>query len=277
MIAPMPSFKNPKIYVTTPDPTPYDRLQKTKRIAALIFVFVFAIGLFWLLFFSPVFAVSEILIEGPATEEIVAKFETFRGANIFRLDSERVEQELKASHPHLKRLAIFRGLPNALKVEVQTREEALVWESGGKRFLVDHDGYVFAEEEKELDLTLTEALSAITEQPTTQPYPDLPLVSDTRNAPLTVGTQLVSPEFVLFVDRIFHDFAPTTGITISALRVGETTFQIEVLTTEGFVVFFDTTRKSDPQLVALKKVLDTYRGQVHEYVDLRVVGKAYLK
>ena len=271
------SFRNPKIYVTTPEPTPWDRLQRRKRLATGIFVAIFTVGLFWLLFFSPVFAVTELLVEGPATQDMRGRFEEFRGKNIFLLNSDRLEQELKAQYPHIKSLAIFRGLPNALKIELLTREEAMLWETGGTRYLIDFEGVPFADVTNNLEQTLAPSLQGIVEQPATSAVAGLPLVVDTRNAPVVIGSPLVSPEFVVFAQTVTKDFQPTTGLGITALRVGETTFQIEVVTTEGFTVFLDTTRKPTPQLTALKKILETNRDKVKEYVDLRVAGKAYLK
>lgn len=276
MIGEMPSLRNPKIYVTTPDQTPWDKLQRRKRIATRVFVLVFTLGIFWLLFFSKVFAVSAVLIDGPATQDMVARFEEFRGKNIFRLDSDRLEQELKSQYPHIKSITIFRGLPNALKVEVATRKEVLVWVTGGERYFIDFEGYPFAQAAHP-DQTLAEALQDVVEQPNIDQYPGLPLVTDTRNAPITLGMPLVSPEFVVFVQTIYADFQETTGVGLTALKVGETTFQIEAATAENYTVFFDTTRKPTPQLTALKKILETNRQNVKEYVDLRVAGKAYLK
>lgn len=276
MIGEMPSLRNPKIYVTTPDQTPWDKLQRRKRIATRVFVLVFTLGIFWLLFFSKVFAVSAVLIDGPATQDMVARFEEFRGKNIFRLDSDRLEHELKSQYPHIKSITIFRGLPNALKVEVATRKEVLVWVTGGERYFIDFEGYPFAQAAHP-DQTLAEALQDVVEQPNIDQYPGLPLVTDTRNAPITLGMPLVSPEFVVFVQTIYADFQETTGVGLTALKVGETTFQIEAATAENYTVFFDTTRKPTPQLTALKKILETNRQNVKEYVDLRVAGKAYLK
>ncbi len=269
-------LQNPKIYVTTPDQTPWVKFLRWKRIATGAFITVFTLGIFWLLFFSPVFAVSDLLISGPATDDMLARFSQFRGQNIFLLHSERLEQELKLQYPHIKNITIFRGLPNALKIEIATRKEALVWSTGGKRFFIDFEGYPFAIAQ-ESDRTLAEALREVVAQPEIQLSADLPLVTDTRNAPVKLGTPLVSPEFVTFVQTIYADFQPTIDVALTAFKVGETTFQIEVATAENYVVFFDTTRKPTPQLTALKKILDTNRPSVKEYVDLRVIGKAYVK
>ena len=190
----------------------------------------------------------------------------FIGKNIFRLNSDRVEQELRSQYPYIKSVAIFRGLPNTLKVEVATRKEALVWEAAGKMYLVDFEGIPFADVTNPLAQAISE-----------RPFPELPLVTDTRSAPVTVGTTLLRPEFVTFVVTTFSDWQPTVGMAFSRLLVGETTFHLEVVTDQGFSVFFDTTRRADRQLLALKTLLDTHRDKVHEYVDLRVAQKAYVK
>lgn len=270
----MPIYKNPKIYVTTPEPTPWDRLQQAKRIATGIFIVIFTLGIVYLLFFSPVFVVSELLVEGPTTPEMETRFTELVGKNIFRLASDRLEQDLKVQYPYLKSITIYRGLPNALKIVVAARQEALIWESRGTRYLVDNEGFAFGEVPARLS---HEALAGLTEQPATNPYPDLPLVTDQENGPVKIGSILVAPEFVQFTLTLHRDFKSTTGIGLVALRVGETTFQIEAVTDQKFIVFFDTTRSAERQLSSLGQLLPVYRDQIKEYVDLRVAGRAYIK
>ena len=104
-----------------------------------------------------------------------------------------------------------------------------------------------------------------------------PLISDSKNLPVSLGASIVSPNFIAFVTNINDKFFETTNIKPTYFEIPQTTFDLYLYTEAGFYVKFNTMRSSSKQLENLKKVLVEKRDGVKEYVDLRIDGWAYYK
>lgn len=251
-------FKQPKIYATTPREKEY---YNTRALLFYCFIALLLLLAIWFLFFSSYFKIKKIIISGSLNADISSEINKFVGKNIFTFRIGKIEHELAQKQTSIASLEIYKGLPDSLKVKVNVRDPKIVWQTQEKTYFIDINGIVFAQGD-----------SGVLEKG--QP---LPLIIDTKNAPIEVGTRIVSANFVQFVLDLNKDFPQTVGANVSELKIGETTFQIEAVSDQGWRVYLDTTRDLHNQLVSLKKVLDQYREQIHEYVDLRVEGRAYYK
>jgi hypothetical protein len=244
-----------KFFVTSEeggDPWERERRLRRRFWRALLIIFIPAFLYFF--FASPVFAVKDLIVDGEVTSEMQATFETLKGKNIFLVRVSRLTVALPKDNPEIKKIEIFRGLPNAIKIKVEKRIGLIKWESGGKRYLIDDSGVIFKESDD-----------------------PLPYVLDKKGVPVALGSKIVPEEFVVFVKTVSEKGKMDSGVTFLDFFVNETTFVLEGKTDQGFSVFFDTTRDPSRQLSALKVLLDTRRGEIKEYADLRVEGKAYLK
>jgi len=222
------------------------------------FFFVLAI-VFWFIFFSNFFNIDEFIVEGNSLileEDIKANFKT--GENIFLFDSNSVKQKIIYSNPIIEDVAIYRGIPNTLKVVVLEKKPSIVWVSSGQNYLIDNSGVV----DKKIS---------------NQEFTDLVHITDKKNMPVKIASQLLSEDFIYFVDRINRDFFPATNLKLTEYYITETTFDLCVTTEAGFFVKFDTTRSIDKQLDDLKNILINYRENIHEYVDVRINGWGYYK
>lgn len=216
-------------------------------------------ALIYLFFLSPLFAVSEVIVEGVANVSKDELSNTIpKGKNIFLLKSRLLEEGILAGFPEIESVQIYRGIPNAIKIVVSERDSKLVWQSGEHKYLISSRGEIT----KETGLSTTS---------------ELPLVVDKQNIPVVLGSQLVSPNFVAFVNNIYSTFFTEINIKSLNFEVSETTFDINLITDAGFYVKLNTMRSSKKQLENLKLVLDAKRQDIHEYVDLRVDGWAYYK
>lgn len=244
-----------KFFVTSEEgQDPWERERTSRRKRLTVLGSTLAVLAIYFFFLSPIFAVKDLIVDGETTSAMRATFEELKGKNIFLVRVNWLEGALPKDNPEIKTIEIFRGLPDAIKIVVQKRTGVIKWDSGGKRYLVDDAGVVFKEGDD-----------------------PLPLVVDKKAVPVTLGIQIVPPEFVSFVTVALTRGAELSGVNFADFTVNETTFALEGKTDQGFSVFFDTTRDPERQLAALKVLLDKHRGEIKEYADLRVEGKAYLK
>jgi cell division septal protein FtsQ len=213
----------------------------------------------YLVFVSGKFKIKETIIEGNNTmaSEMIEQYVP-KNTNIIFFSVKKTKAKILAEHTEINNIFIFKGLPDTIKIVIVEHENKIVWQTGGKSYLVSTQGIV----SKEIT-----TLDGIT----------MPVIVDSKNLPLSLGKGLVSPSFVAFVLNINDKFFEATNIRSKNFEVGETTFDLNLYTEAGFYVKFNTLRSSAKQLDNLKKVLVEKRQDIKEYVDLRVDGWAYYK
>lgn len=225
------------------------------------FLFIFLLLLLvYVLFFSPLFLISEVIIEGNhriSRDDLKQTIE--RHQNIFRFNLTAKEKEIKNDFPVIKQLEIYRGLPNALKIVVLEREEKIIWQTKDQKYYIDDDGFV---------------ISVVDDAPSSK---KLPLIIDKKEVPLILGQKVASGNFIAFVNNIYNNFYETTNIQPLHFEIVETTFDINLYTEAGFYVKLNSLRGSQKQLQSLKTVLVEKREEIKEYIDLRIDGWAYYK
>ncbi|MFA6532103.1 MAG: FtsQ-type POTRA domain-containing protein [Patescibacteria group bacterium] len=216
----------------------------------------------YFVFFSNVFKISEVIVEGGnlLPSETIASTVP-RGLNIFRLHAAKLKQDLLIQFPEINDLEIYRGIPNAIKIVVQEKDARVLWQSGENKYIINSNGEAIRK------------VAAGDESKIGTP----PLIIDKKNITAEPGLILVSPNFVSFITNVYSQFFDATNIKPTFFEVEETTFDVVLHTEAGFYVKLNTMRSSKKQLDNLKKVLVEKRGDVHEYVDLRIDGWAYYK
>jgi len=215
--------------------------------------------LFYFFSYSHYFGISEIINEGNKlvlSEEIAKKVS--RGENIFRFNITKAKTEIIQTSPIIEDIAIYRGIPNTIKIMILERDPVLVWQSGGKFYLIDGAGVI----DKEVNQN---------------EFSELIHLSDQKNIPVKIGDQVISSEFIKFITDINNNFFQYCNIKVSGFQLQETTFDLYVFTEAGFYVKFDTTRPYDKQLTDLKNTIINYRENIREYVDVRINGWVYYK
>lgn len=112
------------------------------------------------------------------------------------------------------------------------------------------------------------------------PLRDITTVSDTTNLPITVGKQVLPTETVSFISTVIAQLVATdtkfSGISLP-LEANEVQLQ---LTDKPYIVRFNTTEDAKVQvgtLLAVKKRLEGSGELPKEYIDVRVVERAYYK
>ncbi len=222
----------------------------------LIFLFIFIGALIYFFFYSSIFKIKNIIIEKDLPAESSSLLEKFKNQNILLVSSEAMEKEITRQYPELTNVKIQRGLPDTLRIAAIFYQSKIVWQTLDQSFLVNSNGIAFKE---------VEGLT------------DLPIIIDKKNLKVDLGSQVVSPNFIEFVNVVISKFSEKVGFKIVNFAVSETIFQVEALTDQGWFIKFDTTRSVDDQLDALSKLLAEHKDEIHQYVDVRVEGRVYWK
>ncbi len=254
------NFRSPKVY-SRKLKAPRKRLNLTLSAGLLgkIIVGLAVLTGIFLLFFSSYFKISEVMVEGAKTVN-ANEIKSFipKGRNLILLKTDPIKDKIQKKYPQIKEIAVLKGLPNAVKIQIVEREGRLVWLTTGKRYLIDPEGVVSRE--------VSEAESA-----------GIPVVADAKNITVSENQLLLSPDFIAFVSYLDQYFYEKTNLKPSGYFVDETTYDLSVTTDANIKIMFETVRSPESQLENLKKILANYRDQIHEYIDLRVEGWGYYK
>ncbi len=246
--------RNRKIepYVYEKDRRPLPRSFVQVFVLAVLFT-----GLAVFLLGTPYFVVKNVTVEGAdSVPEVEIKELLPKGRNIFLVNSGQVEAKLRERYPEIKEIVVYKGLPQTLKVVLAERQPVLVWQSGGQSYLVDDQGIAYQ---------------------TTSGSSDLVLVVDPLNIQVKMGERVAPVRFIDFLLKVTQKLKEEAHLNIASVQLRETNFDLDVVADQGFHIYFDTGRSPEKQVSALVKILAEKRDLVHEYVDLRVSGLAFVK
>lgn len=159
----------------------------------------------------------------------------------------------------VKNYKIIRKWPNIIYIEVEEKSPIFVWQILDNKYLVDEEGYAWAKYEDK--------------------YASLPVIIDTKNVPVTMGTRIVPGGFVAFVRDMYTNFEGTTSTKIVKTEVLDIVSDLKVTSAAGWYVYFDTTRTCKNQLTSLVRILEEVRNKKRglEYVDLRIDNRIFYK
>lgn len=253
--SPHNAWINPSIYTTTPEIDSSRKFKFSKKFTRLFSILGLCIIVLWTIFYSPVFAVKNLEINGEITDELRTEINNLKSKNIFLLGGNNTSRKLELAMPSIKRATIIRGIPNTIRVNIVEREPFVVWQVNGENYLVDKDAIAFKKADRD----------------------NLPKVTDTSGVAVSIGHQVAGTNFVNTIKSIYSAFNGLVGKDIDHLEIGETTLQVAILVKDGPKLLIDTTRALSPQFLAAKKVFDEHGGDIKEYLDLRVTGFAYYK
>lgn len=254
-------YLHPKIYGKTPKIEVPKELFFNKHALKALLLFGVLGGIIWFIFGSSYFKIKEINIVGSVTASVKSEIDALEGKNLLTYSAKGMTEKIKTSQSSIKDLNIYKGFPDALRVEVVMRDPQMSWKSQGKTYLIDADGVAFQAAEGEL-VTFENKL---------------PEVIDPFSQPVKLGNKLVSKGFIEFVKELGNSFEKRMPIKIKEIQVGETTLEVAVVTDKGWKALFSTTRSPEAQLDALIKIVEQFHDDIKEYVDLRISGRAYYK
>ncbi len=179
--------------------------------------------------------------------------------NILFTRTSELARQLKADYPTINKLNINRTPFLKLQVNVTERKAALVWQTGGSRWVVAEDGII-----------LRSAGEGETFEGT---------IIDSANLPVKVGDQVANSQFINFVHDVYSQ-GGEHGFRIVTTTIESTTRELKASIDSGIYIRFDTTRSAEEQLAAAQQAIETARKNnkpVKEYLDVRIPGRVYYK
>lgn len=249
----------------------------------------FFLTLFYFIFLSGKFSIKEITIIGNSRveyaeiEKIVnnqinsgSTLSKIFSTNVIFTSKKAINESILKQNLYVRDVKVSKKAPNKLVVEIIERAPIMLWETGGKTYLIDQDGIVL--DEKTAVTPILEPANAELEPEIFQS--SLPRVIDEKNIPVEIGKVALNAKFIAFVVSLNDQFSTKTELTISNFTVSESTFDLRAHTDTGLVVIFDTTRKPDTQVDNVKRAIDhanNAKKKINEYVDVRISGKIFYR
>lgn len=242
---------------SSPRREPPQRAPIPKIVYKVFLALLFCAAAVYIIFISEIFSIKAITIEGAKTINIsLISSKISKGQNIFLFNGNNLEKDLIANYPEIKEIVIYKGLPSTLKVALVEREPALAWESNSRKYLVDNEGVAYK-------LTADSGSSFV--------------ITDPLNIPVDIGSKVIDVDFVSFITDAQKCLTNEANIKITGIQIRETNFDVDIMTADGYHILLDTERSAAKQVSALIKILAEKRDLIHEYVDLRVSGLAFIK
>jgi len=219
------------------------------------------------------FKVTKIEVED-ATPELSQKIKLFsmelinkrrngsEPVSIFKVPREVLEKELLKQFPLIHTVQILRELPGTVHVTIQEKVPAAVFLVSDKYFLIDPNGIAFGTTNSE-NVKKNELI----------------LVRDEHTSgEVNVGTSIVSTEFLTMLHEVFKQLPDRFNIQIEEATIPTVgTQELDVKTSEGWILKLDTERPTADQFEVLDKVfteeIDAKKRTLLKYLDLRVKGR----
>lgn len=234
-------------------------IKKTFRFILIIAVPIIAIIYF--IFYSPVFKIKNIEIEGINDPTMLEKINEDKGRNIFLVNLDAVKKSILSNNPDLTNIYVIKGIPDTLKIKSQERKKSLVWVIPSGNYVLDENGCVFIKVKELGDWNNT----------------DIPIVKyPNAIVAISSGQKIVSSFFIEKIKTIKSDFTNKTGITITEISITDSYNQINVLTANGWTVKMNLQEDLDYQMTNLSAIVKAQKP-ITAYVDLRIPGLAYYK
>lgn len=254
-ISPKETFRKREIFKVTSRPEKSTALKLNFRPWRGILYLLILVGFVYLIFFSSVFKIKNIDIEGVKSVEIADYLhQSLIGKNIIIFSPSRYLSRLSAKFPILEEARLVRGLPNTIRVIVNERKQVLIW-CAQECYDLDAKGYAYQKVDKPSDKIV---------------------LIDESNLKIEQGQQVASEQFVKFFLNAIER-TEQMNLKITEAKIGQTTYRLSFKTSEGWSIIFDTSGSLKNQINALKQVLEKNRDAIHEYVDVRVEGTVFIK
>lgn len=253
------NYRNPKVFNKRQFKDAGIHFKVSRRGVENTLIVLAILAIIYILFFSKYFQIQDVIVEGNKTiagEELKTIIPI--NSNLLTLKTAPIKSDIIARYPQVKQVALFKGLPNAIKIQIVERDGSIIWQSNNQRYLIDPEGVVGR------FLALEEAT-------------DLPVVADMRNREVKLNDYLVTPDFIAFTTFVNQNFVEATNLKPTSFSIDETSYDLIVTTDSNISVYFDTTASPEFELENLKKILVNYRDKITQYVDLRVEGWGYYK
>jgi cell division septal protein FtsQ len=238
-----------------------EKLKRFKFYSIVAIALIVIIGGGYLMFFSKTITIQEIVIirDGKTIEHpsLTSKLSSFRGQQLFFLDTDEARQEILEEYPEIEKATIDTDLPDTLELHLVTYPQAANiindHAEGTKKLIINTNGLTIADEKE--DLTL-------------------PYIYIKTEAPIGINNQTLDTAKVDFIVKASTRFTELFDLEIREIIYKKTEREAHLKTERNFLVWLDIEKDLEQQLAKLKTVLpklNIYNDPL-EYIDLRISG-----
>lgn len=233
---------------------------RIKFLGTGLLCFLVISGLVYLIFFSGLFTLSEIVIENNkevSGEEIknVLSGELGLGKNIFFSNIQSASSEVLTRMPKISRISIKRNWPSRVTVEIEERKPAAILYG----YYMDKEGVIFEKAPEGI-----------------RPFPVILIKEADRSQ--KEGDSPIPKEIALKVTSIITRFEEYLKIPVESISL-VFDYRADVKTIEGWQAYFnleeDVAWQTDKLKTVLEEKVSPERRKKLEYIDLRF-EKIYL-
>ncbi|MDD3375726.1 MAG: cell division protein FtsQ/DivIB [Candidatus Omnitrophica bacterium] len=122
-------------------------------------VFVSARKIYWMFVDSSYFRVQEIVSSSGESFKGLERFSHLKGKNIFEIDLEELQRQLKWAYPEAERVRALRRLPDIIEIELIERKPSAAVYIGRTYVVVDSKGFVVSKNSTDKSLPLVLGIS----------------------------------------------------------------------------------------------------------------------
>ena len=242
----------------------YKKRKLNKRGIMLIIALLLLFGLVYVLFFSPIFKIKEVLISGNqkiSSDEIK---NSLICNNIFLTTTKSVKSQLLQKFPEIMDLKISKNIFNKkLEINIQERESIGIFCETSKDmcFYFDKNGIVF---EKAPDTS-----GGL-----------IDLIKDYSQKEFKIGDEVLNKDLIDNILIIKNELFQKIGLKVASFDIDSYPVEeLRVVTNESWYILFSLNRDIKSQLLALEVALDEkiQNRSSLQYVDLRIENRIYYK
>ena len=229
--------------------------RRVKLVIGIVAIILFAAGIVYLIYFSQLFNIQNITVNGINTlsEEDLG---VYRAGNIifWKLDK-RV-----SNIPQLASINIRKDfLKREIVVDVTERNKDIIWclEKSGQCFWVDENGFIFNTAPNPTGALIVKA------------------VKDYSDRTLSIGNKVLPDEMFKNLELIFK-ILRDTNLPISEMKIANLKFEeITAITNGGPMIYFSLSVNPSFSVSVLESLKQSSRWGKMRYLDLRVANRAY--
>ncbi len=240
----------------------------------IIFLLALILGTIYLIFISPIFRIKNISAQGTdkvSGESIVNAVNQYLGGSYFRIISKKnflfasdkkIAAFLQDNFKELKEITVTKKFPASLAIAATGREKAMTYCGQEKCFYIDGEGIVF-DQAPEI-------------------YGGINIVlKDYSGRQIKLGDKAIEPSLISFMLKDNQLLLEDLNLSLLNFQIDSyPSIDVRAITAEDWKIIFDINRDPQPQIDALKAILDEkikdQRNRL-DYIDLRVEDRAYYK
>jgi len=262
----------------------------------LVLAFIVLIFILYLLFWSNIFKINNIKVEGASSissEEITSiiqnqmaqsRLGVLSQSNLFIFSSKMAENEIKNRYV-VEDVKVSKWPLKTLKIKLAEKANVLTWITDNHYYYLDPNGLA-TKEVLVANLTLGEGEAPPKDSSTTGENlidlsaldQSLPLVYDLTNTAVKVKDQVLSADMIKFISSV-NQKLPNNDLKIVSFQIPERGGSgVQVKTNKGYDIYFDNQEDLDRQLANLNLVIkEKIKDKKINYIDLRFKDRVYYK